>query len=73
MSYYDDYVDNPVQAEDYATSSSSNSTRPPPEFTPGPLPGGDVRGLSGGIIPILLLVLLVVGLIAFPFLIKKFK
>jgi hypothetical protein len=35
-----------------------------PEFSRDPLPGGDVKGLSGGKIPILLLVLLVVGLIA---------
>jgi hypothetical protein len=44
----------------------------PPEFSPGPLPGGDVRGFAGCMMPVLILVLLIVGLIAIPFLKKKF-
>jgi hypothetical protein len=53
--------------------AAANSTKAPPEFSPGPLPGGDVTGLFGGKAAILLIILLVVGSIAIPFLIKKFR
>jgi hypothetical protein len=54
--------------DDYAASTKS-----PSEISSGPLPGGDIRGVFGGKAPILLIILLVVGLIAIAFLIKKFK
>ncbi|MGA9170272.1 MAG: hypothetical protein WBZ20_09020 [Nitrososphaeraceae archaeon] len=63
MSYYDDYVDDPIYVD-----VAANSTLAQPEFSPGPLPGGDIRGIFGGKTPILLIILLVVGLISIPFL-----
>jgi hypothetical protein len=49
--------------DDYTTNAQ-------PTLTPGPLPGGDVRGFAGGKMPFLLLVLLIVGLIAIPYILK---
>jgi hypothetical protein len=43
MPYYDDYVDDPIHVD----ATAANSTKAQPEFSPGPLPGGDVRGLFG--------------------------
>ena len=63
MPYYDDYVDDPIHVD----ATAANSTKAQPEFSPVPLPGGDVRGLFGGKAPIILIVLLIVGLLQFRF------
>lgn len=60
MSFVDDYV---------ANATNANTTKDP-MLSSGPLPGGDVRGFAGGKAPVLLIVLLIVGLIAIPWILK---